>query len=606
MVTEESRNRIWEYIFWSLLVVGLLAVLGRCWYFQYYKTEDFQKQAAKQQLKIIPQSARRGLIVDRQGRILALSMQVSSVRTDPILIEDKRDAAEKLSAILNLDSRELFQEIQAEADKRFIWVKRAVTDQQADQVCALKIRGVVVEHEFQRQYPMGQLAAHVVGFTDIDGKGLEGLEKSYEEYLAGRSGRMLLRSDVQKRAVGSLGDCETGQNGLAVVSTIDAVIQACVEEEIEKVVAKFHAKGATAIVMVPSSGEVLAMANLPTFEPTMARKSDGDVRRNQALTDPYEPGSAFKPFTLASALEGGFVTMEQEIDCLEGPYSGKGFRPIKEYKNYFGLIPVSDIIVRSSNIGAAKLAEKMGKDYFHKMVEKFGFGEKTGIDLPGEGAGILRKRWDDKKHTLTRVGFGQGIAVTPIQLVRAFCCLVNGGKLIKPRVVRGIIGSNNEVVEDFGQCQVSLWAGESGVGSDEAGRIISERVSREIVEKALVEVVAREGGTANNANLTGWRVFGKTGTAQIAKKDGPGYEENKYISSFIAGAPAEDPQVCVLVLVRQPDRSLGLGYTGGAVAAPVVREILKQTLAYLNVPKSANEPVIPEKSLPSTQLEAEI
>lgn len=582
-----SRSgKIISIIFWFLIVAGLLVVLGRCWAIQYRDVSRYQDMALRQQRKIIKQQARRGMIVDRSGRVLALSLKVPSVWADPKLIEDRPAAAAELAAALNLDENRLYRQLEAKAHRRFMWIEREIADEQARKVRDIDRRGVVLDYEFKRDYPMGILAMHIMGFTDIDGRGQEGIERTYNEYLTGEPGKMLLKKDVLNRPVGSLGRYEDSREGYTIVSTIDAVIQACVEDELEEVIAKFQAESASAIVMNPDNGDILALANRPCFEPNQIRANVPHLKRNRILTDPYEPGSTFKPITVASAVEGGFVDFDDTVDCLLGPYRGRGFRPIKEYKYYYGKLSVADILVRSSNIGSAKLAQKMGKTYFHNMIEKFGFGRETGIDLPGEGVGIFRDRWDDKQHTLTRVGFGQGIAVTPIQLMRAFCCLANGGRLVRPRVVKGVIDHEGNIVKDFSMQEIRLNDGDHWRQRDRGIRIISPQVSRDLIEKALVGVVARKEGTAHNAYLEDWTVFGKTGTAQMARKDGPGYEENKYVSSFIGGAPAENPRVCVLVLVREPNRSLGLGYTGGMVAAPVVRNILHQALAYLEVPKS--------------------
>ncbi len=576
-------------ITWVLLIGGLLAVLGRCWALQYRDAERYQSMAFSQQRQIINHDARRGMIIDRNGRVLALSLTSPMVWVDPHFIfkyESPREIAAALAAALAMDEDQLYNRLKENAHKRYLVLRRDVDEEQAGHVEQIPSRGVEVKYAFRRNYPMGKLAMHVIGFTTIGGVGLEGIEASYDEYLAGEPGTMLLRKDVAERPVGSLGEYKSAREGYTVVSTIDAVIQACVEEELEAAVRKFEAQSASALVMNPHNGEILAMANWPCFEPNQIRLNIPELKRNRILTDPYEPGSTFKPITVASAVQGGFVDFDDTIDCLEGPYRGKGFRPIKEYKYYYGKLKVTDILVRSSNIGSAKLAQKMGKTYFHDMVEKFGFGSRTGIDLPGEGVGIFRDSWDDKQHTLTRVGFGQGIAVTPIQLMRAFCCLANGGRLVCPRVVKGIVDSKGQIVKNFGMQEILLNNGETWQEQDRGVRIISSDVSRTLIQESLVGVVAREHGTAHNAHLEEWQVFGKTGTAQVARKDGPGYEENKYISSFIGGAPAENPQVCVLVLLRKPNRSLGLGYTGGMVAAPVVRNILHQTLAYLEVPKS--------------------
>ncbi|MCK5269351.1 MAG: penicillin-binding protein 2 [Sedimentisphaerales bacterium] len=602
-LTDNSwQSRVCGYVFWSVLLVGLLGVLSRCWYLQYYEVDQCRKRAERQQRKLIPLSARRGLILDRTGKVLAISVKKPTVCVDPSLIKDKQERIEtaiKLSEILALDADELYESLQKRSRQRYMLVKRFVSKEQADQVKALGRKGVMVNWEYQRQYPMGELAAHVLGFTNVFGKGLEGIERQYDEYLLGESGKIILKKDVRNRPVGSLGPCVPSTDGRNAVLCIDAVIQASVEEELKKVVEKFNAKSGTVIVMDPYTGEVLALANHPTFIPSQAGQCDKAVLRNRALTDPYEPGSTFKPITVSSAIEGKYFTLDQKIDCLTGPYAGKGFGRIPEYKHYFGRIPVSDVIVRSSNIGVAKISQKMGADYFYGMIEKFGFGKKTGIDLPEPGAGLprektgkngekitlsrqLKKRYGPG-YTLTRVAYGQTIAVTPIQLLRAFCCIANGGRLVRPRITRGIIDNKGEVIEDFGRDN-----------QDMGKRVLSEKVARSMVEKALTGVVARQGGTAHKAHLEGWTVFGKTGTAQVVENGR--YVPRKHISSFIAGAPAEKPRVCVLVLVREPDHSLGLGYTGGVVAAPAVKKILQHSLAYLDTPKRLREDKIVAKS----------
>ncbi|MCF7958848.1 MAG: penicillin-binding protein 2, partial [Phycisphaerae bacterium] len=381
---------------------------------------------------------------------------------------------------------------------------------------------------------------------------------------------------------------------------IDAVIQEQAELELEKAVKKFHAKSGTAIVMDPKTGEVLALANYPAFDLNDARMIGPELKRNQALTDPYEPGSTFKPITVAAGIQGGFVRIDQKINCLDRPYVGKGFGRIREYKRYHGVLSVADIIVKSSNIGVAKIAQMMGDDYFYEMIEKFGFGRKTGIDLPGEGVGQPheRVRKDGSLYTLsqqlkakygpgytlTRVSFGQGISVTPIQLIRGFCVLVNGGRLVKPRIVNGVV-HQGEVVENYYKYRLPGTYKLEGAAWNIAGMAISPEVSRQVIDKALINVVRQEGGTAHRqAQLEKWQVFGKTGTANIPKKNGKGYEAEKWNSSFIAGAPAANPRLCVLVTIREPDRGLGLGYTGGVVAGPVVREVLRHALTYMRVP----------------------
>ena len=431
-----------------------------------------------------------------------------------------------------------------------------------------------LENEYQRCYPMGQLASHVIGFTTIDGDGLEGIERRYNECLAGKQGSLELCTDVRRRTVGTAGKQQAVEDGQTVVLTIDAVIQATVEKHLQDTVEKFQATAGTAIVMDPSTGDVLALANWPTYEPAQGRQSSLEARRNRALTDPIEPGSTFKPFTVAAALEGGYTRLNEKIDCLQTAYSGKGIGTIREYKHPYGVLSVSDILIHSSNVGVAKLSQRMGKEYFYGMIEKFGFGQKTGIDLSGEGAGILRplKEWCWGDYALTRASFGQGpVVVTPMQLIRSFCCLANGGWRLRPRAVRGILSAQGEVLEDF-------------TTVDDAVQILSSKTTWSMIDDPLGGVVERKGGSANKASLEKYKVFGKTGTAQIPRKDGPGYEYGKWVSSFIGGAPSRRPRVVVLMSIREPDRALGLGYTGGQVAAPAVGAIIQETLEYLGVP----------------------
>ncbi len=594
-------------VFTLMVIIGLMVVLGRCWYLQYYKKDFYREKAAKQQLRVITQAARRGTIVDRKGKLLAVSVKVPSIWIDPTFVVDIKQAAKDLAKVLGIDEAELYQEMKERADqkRKFMRIKHEITEKHAQQVRDMAIRGVMVEETYRRKYPKGTLAAHIIGYTTVNGEGLEGIEAKFDEYLVCHPGRWRLASDSKRRIIGAKEGWLPAEDGKTVVLTIDSVIQEQAEIELEKAVKKFKAKSGTAIVMDPKSGEVIALANYPSFDLNNARQIGPALKRNQALTDPYEPGSTFKPLTVAAGIQGGFVQIDQKIDCLKKPYVGKGFGRIREYKNYHGLISVAKIIIKSSNIGVAKIAQKMGDDYFYDMIEKFGFGRKTGIDLPGEGVGLPHQRVRDDGtlytlpqqlkakygpgYTLTRVAYGQGISVTPIQLIRGFCVLANGGRLVKPRVVNGVV-HHGKVVKSYNKYPLPGTYKLEGAAWNTAGMVVSNEVSRQVIEKALVNVVKQQGGTAHrHARLEKWQVFGKTGTANIPRKDGKGYEDKKWNSSFIAGAPAADPKLCVLVTIREPDSSLNLGYTGGVVAGPVVREILRHALTYMRVPGDLEE-----------------
>ena len=571
---------LWFFVF---IIIGFIAVLGRCFDLQYNKYDQYKAKADKQQLKIIEHSAARGMIFDCKGRILVAGRQGYSIAIDPKVLDGGEDSIKKISNELNLNQKEVLDEYRSRINQRFMYVKRDIPKDKADTIRNFGIRGVVVRNEYFRDYPMGSLAAPVLGITDIYNVGLEGIEKQYDDYLKGEPGKSLYRMDVLRRPIGphAISEGKESKDGCNIALTIDAVIQDYAEKALKDVVKKYQAKDAVCVVMVPQTGEILACANYPSFDITRGRQYPTEKRKNLATNIVLEPGSTFKPVTVASAIEKKIVNMNTTVDCLTGPFYAKGMGRIREYKYYHGKISVAEILAKSSNIGTAKLALRMGKEYFHDMIEKFGFGQKTFIDLPGEESGIFVNEWNDKNYTFTRTSFGQGgISATPLQLLRAFCVFANGGKLVRPFIVAGITDSNG-VVENFKNYSLPMFGDVSVPANDQAAQVVSESTAAQMV-KALQNVV--DTGTGKPSKLDKWTVFGKTGTANVPKTNGPGYEDYKWNSSFIAGAPASDPKVCILVTVRDPDRSLGHGYTGGAVAGPVVKEILEQTLTYLMVP----------------------
>ena len=569
--------------FFVLVFIGFFAVVGRCFYLQHNKFEFYKSRADKQQLKIIEHSAARGMILDCKGRILVAGRQGYSVAIDPKVMDGGESTIKKLADGLNLDYSKLLSEYQSRIRQRFMYVKRDITKSKADDIRNLGVKGVVIRHEYFRDYPMGSIAAPIIGITDIYNEGLEGIEKEYDQYLKGKPGKTLLKMDVLRRPVGphALSESNESVDGCNIALTIDAVIQDYAEKALEEVVKKYHAKDAVCVLMVPQTGEILACANYPGFDINKGRDYPTAQRKNLATNIVFEPGSVFKPITVASAIEKKLVNLNTIIDCMTGPFYAKGMGRIREYKYYHGKISVTDILAKSSNIGTAKLALRMGKDYFHDMIDKFGFGKKTFVDLPGEETGIFVDEWTDKNYTFTRTSFGQGgISVTPLQLLRAFCVFANDGRLVRPFVVAGVTNENG-IVENYRNYKLPVFDDVSVPANDRALQVVSESTAKQMI-KALQKVV--DSGTGKECKLDNWTVFGKTGTANVPKADGPGYEDHKWNASFIAGAPASDPKVCILVTVRDPDRSLGHGYTGGAVAAPVAKEILEQTLTYMMVP----------------------
>jgi len=411
-----------------------------------------------------------------------------------------------------------------------------------------------------------------VGFTDSDNKGIAGIEYEYNKELTGHVDTEFLLADVHRRPISLLQSAvrtPQSRTGQSMILTIDTTIQTFVREALLEQVRTYEAKSAHATVIDPKTGAILAMVSLPDFDPSDIGRVDERLC-NHAITDQFEPGSIMKPIVVAIGLDSGVIRPTDEIFCENGLYHGKGFGSIHEYnfKKYGNLTP-KGILINSSNIGMAKIGQKLGKKRLFEALNRFGFGKPTGIRLPGEAQGLLRalQEWDG--YSVTRIPFGQEISVTAVQLLRAFCILCNDGRVVRPHLVKTFVDSNG--VPDVRDSRFQA--------ADRVGYLIDPKVARWVSGNALVAVV--EEGTGHRAKLDKWQVFGKTGTAQIAKKSGKGYEENAYIASFVCGAPAQDPAIVVLVSIRRPNRSLGLGYTGGVVASPVARKIVEQTLTYL-------------------------
>jgi cell division protein FtsI/penicillin-binding protein 2 len=450
----------------------------------------------------------------------------------------------------------------------FAKLKEGASEEQCGR--ARSIYGIGVESEWRRHYPMGGLTAHVAGFTSIDNQGLTGIELEYDKKLAGLPRQNIFLADAGRRPVLLQEQNGVYSDGVGIILTLDATIQQFARAELLAQYEKYEAEGAIAVVAEPKTGAILALVSLPDFEPNDVRFTDPNRFRNRALNDQFEPGSIMKPIAAAIALDARAVNRHEKIFCENGHYSGRGFGRIGEYKDGFGNLTVREILVKSSNIGMAKIGQRLGKEKLHRGLELFGFGRRTGVDLPGETEGFLRGPGQWTGYSVTRIPFGQEITVTAMQLIRAYCMLANGGHSVRPYVVRAVVDNDGNIAK--------MRRGQNtGVGF-----VVKPEVAKWIVTEALVGVVNE--GTGKRAKLEKWQVFGKTGTANIAKTGERGYSDQHYVASFVCGAPAEDPAVVVLVSIRKPNKRLGKGYTGGAVASPVAAKILEKTLTYLKVP----------------------
>ena len=589
-----------------LILLGVFLILaGRCFYLQYYGSDYYHGCALRQLQARVFQAGRRGVILDRCGRVLAASNERDNVFAEPRAIKDPKLTARELGVILDMPAHEICRIITDSKNPGYAKIKADIDTRRCDSVGAAGITGIGIEREYQRFYPMYRLASHVVGFTSrggSDDRGLGGIELRYDEELSGSAGTKIFLADALRRPITEIrppllrfakqnggGETRDSVDGVGVILTLDATIQQIARTELLEQYESYEAESAVAIVMEPDSGAVLAMVSLPDFDPQNIGAADANVLRNRALTDPFEPGSVLKPIIAAIALDAGVVSVNETIFCEDGDYRGKGFGRIGEYGDHeFGDLTVREILVQSSNIGMAKIGQRIGAKRLYRGLELFGFGRKTGIDLPGEDSGLL---WPVDKWTgysVTRIPFGQEIAVTAMQIVRAFCVLANGGSHIAPHIVKAVVDNQGNIIE--------ITAPPVPV---RPGRIVRPAVARWIVNKALIGVVNE--GTGKKAALKKWQVFGKTGTANIARSDGKGYSQQDYIATFVGAAsprprafcesrsggkagrraPAEKPEVVVLVSIYKPNKKLGKGYTGGTVAAPVVAAILEKTLVYL-------------------------
>jgi len=551
------------------LTIGMFALLGgRLLYLQYCRADYYRQTSHKQQHAIINQQPQRGTILDCRGRILAASNSTRTVFAEPRAIADVKDTAMKLQDILNFPGHEICRIIQESKNPGFARIITGITPTQRRSITNARIRGVGIQSIWQRYYPMGRLASHITGFVGTEQSGLAGVELKYDTQLRGTPGRNLIVVDAKRHPIGMRLPDDIASDGSGLILTIDTTIQQFARSALLKQYEAYHAESATAIVMDPWTGAIGAMVCLPDFDPSNFSTESEQMFRNRVITDPFEPGSIFKPIVAALALDAGVIDYDEIIFCELGSYRGKGFRRISEFGNHrYADLSIRDILVKSSNIGMAKIGRRMGRKKLHEGLKLFGFGAQTGIDLPGEDSGLLYPvaKWTDS--SVTRIPFGHEIAATALQMARAYCILTNGGRLVQPYVVQAIVDNTGRVRQLRRR------------GSP-AGHVIKPEVANWIVRQALTGVVTEGTGTKAASKIC--QAFGKTGTANIARPDQKGYDQTNYIASFVGGAPAEKPQVIILVSIRKPDKSLGKGYSGGTVAAPVFKEILEKTLTYLN------------------------
>lgn len=537
-----------------------LAVIGQAFRLQILQHEDMVKKADRQHQRIVPLTPGRGTVLDRNGNNLAVSLEMDSCYAEPRHIEDVEGTAAVLAPFLETSPQELLKKLNN--NKSFVWLERRMTPEKVARVKNLKLRGIGFAPETKRFYPNSEIAAHVIGFTGLDPAGLDGVELKYDSVILGNTGYLVTERDALGRSIAQKTTLvKSSSPGKNIVLTLDKNIQYIAEKELSKAVTESGAKNGMALVMESETGKVLAMANYPTFNPNVYSRYSQAQMRNRAVADSFEPGSTFKIFLIAAALEEQIVKPTDVINCENGSYNVAG-RTIHDTHKY-GRLTVSEILKYSSNIGSAKIGFKLGDDRLARYLRSFGFGERSGIDLPGESPGNLRdnKRWYGVD--LATISFGQGVSTSAVQLATAVSAVANGGNLMKPYVVERILDDAGREVQKI-EPQVLR-------------RVISPDTAVKVTR--MMEGVTGDGGTGMNAAVEGFRVAGKTGTAQKVDPVTRGYSATKRTASFIGFIPADKPKLTILVVVDEPKTSP----YGGVVAAPAFHGIALNSLAYLKV-----------------------
>ncbi len=542
----------------TVIIFGFVAVFFRLFDLMILNHGRLSEKAKIQQMKLENKQVRRGIIFDRKGRELGVNLEVESLYCDPDNVESPKTAAYNLAGVINKRPEIVLAKMSSNG--RFAWLERQLSPELAGKIKEMDIKGLGFLPDAKRFYPKGRLAAHVIGTVGIDNQALEGAELKYDKFLKTGGGKIFFTRDATGTTLSTGEDIESKGNDL--ILTIDEGLQYIVERELDSAMAFWQASAATAIMMNPFTGEILALANRPAYDinnPAIAKDYE---KRNRAITDCYEPGSTFKVVVGAAALEEGIVGLGTKFDCSKGSIT-IGKNVIHDSHNH-GVISFKEVIQKSSNVGSAQVGALLGRERIYKYARRFGFGQKTGIDLPGEISGWIRPPQKWSPVSVGTISIGQEVAVTPLQILRAYSAIANGGVFVTPHVVSQIRSPDGGLVYSFN----------GGKGK----RAISKKTAA--VFKDILKTVAEEGGTGKNASIEGNRVAGKTGTAQVMDPLTKKYSSEKYVSSFVGFVPADNPMIAMIVVVYEPKGQI----YGGVVAAPVFKEIAKQTLSYLNVP----------------------
>jgi len=557
LLSKEKKERI--ILLLIVFIILYFSLIYRLYNIQVIQSNRFKEIAQQEHLTSFSIEGERGNIYDRNYKKLAVNINVQSLFAIPPKVENPQETAQKLSSILNLKAKDVLEKLNQK--KSFVWIKRKLSETEVTEIKKLNLEGFDFLDEGKRYYPKNYLASNLMGFVGIDNQGLEGLESFFDKELKGLPGLVILERDaIGGKVPLSIKEPTAHKDGHSIVLTIDEVIQYITEEALDKAFQKSKAKAGIAIVVAPKTGEILAMAVKPSYDPNYFDQYSRDLWRNRAITDAYEPGSTFKVITIATALEESVCSLNDRFFC-EGTtkYNGVVFHDI--YKH--GSQDLTDIVKNSCNIGVIQTGTKLEEKVFEKSIRRFGFGILTEINLPGEINGLVRSTKDWSRISLASLSIGQEISVTPIQLIMAVSAIANRGTLMKPMIVKEVIDSAQNKIKTFKPKPVR--------------QVVS--VATALTMSKILEQVVSD-GTGTSAKLAGYQAAGKTGTAQKFDFSTGKYSKDKYTSSFVGYAPSDNPKISILIMLDEPQGS----YYGGTVASPVFQEIASKVLPYLSVP----------------------
>ncbi len=530
------------------LALCSVALLARALDLQVIDNEFYQRQGAARFLREIPIATSRGMITDRNGEPLAVSSPVESIWGNPQELLKAPQRLPQLAEALGMPLDELSRRLSQRSDKEFLYLKRRINPDEARKILALDIPGVASQREYRRFYPQGEAMAHVLGFTNIDDRGQEGLELAFDEWLRGTPGAKRVIRDRRGRIVENVDLVRAAQPGRDLVLSIDRRIQYLAHRELRNALNQFGASSGSAVVLDVATGEVLAMVNLPTFNPNAVGSSARDAHRNRAVTDLFEPGSTMKPLTVAAGLEAGVITPSSLFDTNPGSIANGKYRTTDTHN--YGVLDTTGVIRKSSNVGAALISRRLSNQQFYDFMRRFGYGHKTGSGFPGESSGVFPApdRWDGtSKQTMS---YGYALSVTPLQIAAAYAALGNGGKFTAPSFIKDQHAPSQQVLDPA--------------------------ISNEVLH--MMQTVTEPGGTAIRAAILGYHVAGKTGTSRKASAGG---YSRRYIGYFAGLVPVESPRFSMVVMVNDPDPAKG--YVGGTVSAPVFRNVMEGALRLMDV-----------------------